>query len=110
MSQTCSYMLYIHVLVHYKAPGASNEVGKGGFGILVDTTTSIFHIDPFINYDTVHFNVSQKFQFLPCGAKDTGFRRLWPRGSSPKRSGEIFLKIGDTIEKKPPKQSHKIFF
>ena len=69
-------MLYIHVLVHINAPGASNELGKGGFENLVDTTTLSFHIDPFINYDTVHFNVFHKFQFVPCGAKDTGMRRI----------------------------------
>ena len=101
MSQTCSYMLYIHVLVHYKISGTSNELGKGGFENFVDTTTLSFHIDPFINYDTGHFNVPQKSQFSPCGAKDAGFRRLALIGSLPKRSGEKKLKIDHTIVKNP---------
>ena len=88
MSQTCSYMLYIHVLVHYKISGTSNELGKGGFGNFVDTTTLSFHIDPFINYTTGHLNVTKKIQFLPCGAKGTGFRRLATKRNGPKRSGE----------------------
>ena len=94
-------MLYIRVLVHNKAPGASNELGKGGFENLVDTTTLSFHIDPFINYNTVHFNVSWKSQFLPCGAKLLGFGRISTRRAGPKRSGGKKMKIGDTIGKKP---------
>ena len=110
MSQTCSYMLYIHVLVHYKISDTSNELGKGGFENFVDTTTLSFHIDPFINYDTGHFNVPQKSHFLPCGAEDTGFRRLAPRGSLPKRSGEKILKIDHTIVKKNQIGRRELFF
>ena len=64
------------------------------------TTTLTFHIDPFINYDTALFNVPQKLKLYQCEAKDTGFRRLAPRRSSPKRSGEQMLKIDDTTGKK----------
>ena len=110
MSQTCSYMLYIHVLVHYKISGTSNELGKGGFGNFVDTTTLSFHIDPFINYTTGHLNVTKKIQFLPCGAKGTGFRRLATKRNGPKRSGEKKMKIDDTIAKNPQIGQGKIFF